>query len=372
MLVIFAHALAFVTQKMSNYGAQPSLTARMWDQPPTYTELQALDFGVYAWGYVLHTPSPDERPTTRGLGNGISWGFEPSFCGAILPTIREHSPAYASGVTCDDLKAATRRAFSAWSLNHDAITWYERHPPAHCPTVFNLTAYESVREAIQQCNAGMLPVDLAGECVWTGGCPLTEVMIGARNDEGPCTYGDFPGDCTNRGRYFMCKGPANCGPTPARNDGYYAERLPNGSGVDGPATASTLQFGMYATCRFGQSWNRGPGYCELPPLRAPNGFEQRSERGEPFDRMIETFGGQISLNRDDCFYLDATFCGGALASASESRAKARRRTVKHFPPHPHLFPSQHTPQIHPLHDHHYVALRARRRVASATTSPRCC
>jgi len=369
MLVIFGHAFAFVSQMMSNYGAQPSLTASMWDQPPART---IEDPFKYAWGYVWHTPSPDERPTPRGLGNGISWGFEPSFCDAILPTIREHSPAYASGVTCDDLKAATRRAFSAWSLNHDAITWYERHPPAHCPTVFNLTAYESVREAIQQCNAGMLPVDLAGECVWTGGCPLTEVMIGARNDEGLCTYGDYPGDCTNRGRYFMCKGPANCGPTPARNDGYYAERLPNGSGVDGPATASTLQFGMYATCRFGQSWNRGPGYCELPPLRAPNGFEQRSERGEPFDRMIETFGGQISLNRDDCFYLDATFCGGALASASESRAKARRRTVKHFPPHPHLFPSQHTPQIHPLHDHHYVALRARRRVASATTSPRCC
>ena len=91
MLVIFAHALAFATRMMSNYGAQPSLTARMWDQPPAL-ELQAFNpFEGYAWGYVLHTPSPDERPTPRGLGNGISWGFEPSFCGAILPTIREHT-----------------------------------------------------------------------------------------------------------------------------------------------------------------------------------------------------------------------------------------------------------------------------------------
>ena len=63
--------------------------------------------------------------------------------------------------------------------------------------------------------------------------------------------------------------------------------------------------------------------------------------------MIETFGGSISLNRDDCFYLDATFCGGALASASESPAKARRRTVKHFPPHPHFFPaSTHSSSTH--------------------------
>ena len=371
MLVIFAHALAFVTQMMSNFGAQPSLTASMWDQPPAYTATRFMNPSEYAWGYVMHTPSSDERPTPRGLGNGISWGFEPSFCGAILPTIREHSPAYASGVTCDDLKAATRRALSAWSLNHDAIGWYERHPPADCPTVFNLTAMESVRDAMQQCNAGMLPVDLAGECVWTGGCPLTEVVIGARNDEGMCTYGD----CSND-RFRQCRRGANeCGPTPARDDGYYAERLPNGSGVDGPATSSALSLGMYDTCRYILDTTMVDGNsetCELPTLRAPNGFEQRTEGGEPV-LNIETYGGMISLNRDDCFYLDATFCGGALASASESPAKARRRTVKHSPPHPQMLsqPAHHT-LAHPLHHHHYIALRARRRVASATTSPRRC
>ena len=316
MLVIFGHAFAFVSQVMSNYGAQPSLTASMWDQPPARTPLLHDPF-KYAWGYVWHTPSPDERPTPRGLGNGISWGFEPSFCDAILPTIREHSPAYASGVTCDDLKAATRRAFSAWSLNHDAITWYERHPPAHCPTVFNLTAKEGVRDAMKRCNAGMLPVDLAGECVWTGGCPLTEVLIGARNDNGMCTYGD---------------GANECGPTPARDDGYYAERLPNRSRLAGVATSSSLQFGMWDACQ-AQGWIDGTSEtCKLPPLRAPNGFEQYLADGTPVAN-IETYGSLISLNRDDCFYLDATFCGGALASAAESSAKARRRPLKHSPPH---------------------------------------
>ena len=94
MLVHFAHTLAFVTQTMSKFGSQPNLTASRWDQPPVERGGYQNVYD-YAWGYVLHTPGPDERPTPRGLGKGISWGFEPSFCEAILPTIREHSPAYA-------------------------------------------------------------------------------------------------------------------------------------------------------------------------------------------------------------------------------------------------------------------------------------
>jgi hypothetical protein len=327
MLVHFAHTLAFVTQTMSKYGAQPNLTASMWDQPPGwYGQHAYANPFEYAWGYVWHAPGPDERPTTRGLGNGISWGFEPSFCEAILPTIREHSPAYASGVTCDDLKAATRRALSAWSLNNDAIAWYELHPAAECPTVFNLTARESVREATKQCNAGMLPLDLAGECEWTRGCPLTEVRIGTRNDEGACTYGN----CSNTDGYY-CGGPANeCGTTPAREDGYYAKRLANFSSEfdstrSTPAGASAQQYGMYDSCN-----QLGPG-CVLPPLRAPNGF---SFDGYHSNRRIETYGGGITLSRDDCFYLDATFCRGALASAAESSAKARHRQPCLRPPSP--------------------------------------
>ena len=366
MLVLFAQTLAFVTQMMSKLGAQPNLTASNWDQPP-YRSSAYSGYGIYeyAWGYVWHAPGPDERPTPRGIGNGLSWGFEPSFCRAILPTIREHSPAYASGVTCDDLKAATRRALSAWSLNNDAIAWYERHPPANCPTsVFNLTANEGVREAMKQCNAGMLPFNLAGECEWAGGCALTEVMIGTRNDDGLCTYGN----CSNND-YYTCRAEANeCGTTPAREDGYYAARLANFSSEFGPAGSSTWQAGMYDSCSYNEGL-RGPE-CVLPPLRAPNGFVQYYSDGTPF-LNIETFGGIISLNRDDCFYLDATFCGGALASAAESSAKARRRALwLHSPPQsPNAFfqpsppPSSPPPPVH-------RPLRARRRVASATTSPR--
>ena len=196
----------------------------------------------------------------------------------------------------------------------------------------------------RQCNAGMLPVDLAGECVWTGGCPLTEVVIGARNDEGLCTYGD----CSNDRLPLQCRRGANeCGPTPARDDGYYAERLPNGSGVDGPATSSALQLGMYDTCRYLVDSTMVDGVsetCKLPTLRAPNGFEQRTGRTGPPFVTSRRLAACISLNRDDCFYLDATFCGGALASAAESPAKARRRAVKHSPPHPQMLsqPAHHT------------------------------
>ena len=371
MLVHFAHTLAFVTQTMSKYGAQPNLTASMWDQPPGwYGQHAYANAFESAWGYVWHAPGPDERPTTRGLGNGISWGFEPSFCEAILPTIREHSPAYASGVTCDDLKAATRRALSAWSLNNDAIVWYELHPAAECPTVFNLTARESVREATKQCNAGMLPVDLAGACesplelpvgVARSNCPLTEVMIGARNDKGQCTYGNCSNGYLPWASYCDNRRANECGTTPAREDGYYAERLANFSSEfdstrSTPAGASAQQYAMYDSCN-----QLGPG-CVLPPLRAPNGF---SFDGHDYTRRIETYGGVITLNRDDCFYLDATFCRGALASAAESSAKARhRQPCLRTPPH-HLqtLPS-HLPPL-PT-----TRVRARRRVASATTSRR--
>ena len=334
MLVHFVHTLAFVGQMMSKYGSQPSLTASMWDQLPVESGNYQSVYD-YAWGYVLHTPGPDERPTPRGLGKGISWGFEPSFCEAILPTIREHSPAYAPGVTCDDLKAATRRALSAWSLNNDAIAWYELHPADKCPTVFNLTANQHIRNAIKQCNAGMLPLDLAGECesplelpvgVARSNCPLTEVVIGARNDKGVCSYGNCNDGHVPYASYCDRRPANECGTTPAREDGYYAERL-----AKFVAGASALQQAMYDTCNA----NRMGAGCNLPSLRAPNGFTNRGARDN-----IETFAGVISLNRDDCFYLDATFCGGALASAAESSAKARHRrpclrttrtTPKHFP-----------------------------------------
>ena len=129
---------------------------------------------------------------------------------------------------------------------------------------------------------------------WTGGCPLTEVVIGARNDEGMCTYGD----CSND-RFRQCRRGANeCGPTPARDDGYYAERLPNGSGVDGPATSSALSLGMYDTCRYLLDTTMVDGNsetCELPTLRAPNGFEQRTGialRG--VDRATLAIGANVS------------------------------------------------------------------------------
>ena len=180
-----------------------------------------------------------------------------------------------------------------------------------------------------------------------------EVAIGARNDKGVCSYGN----CSNGMYPERCRRPANeCGTTLAREGGYYAERLANDS--RNVAGSSTLQHGMYDTC----TSSIGQG-CVLPPLRAPNGFVQYRANGDHF-MNIETFGGVITLNRDACFYLDATFCSGALASAAESSAKARHRQ-----PCAPLLPN---PPTLPSH-HHYPPLyrvRARRRVASATTSRR--
>ena len=91
-----------------------------------------------------------------------------------------------------------------------------------------------------------------------------------------------------------------------------------------------MPYGMYDSCTDNSRSGLASPECVLPPLRAPNGFVQYYPGGEPF-RNIETYGGVISLNRDDCFYLDATSCGGALASAAESSAKARRRASRQPP-----------------------------------------
>jgi hypothetical protein len=59
----------------------------------------------------------------------------------------------------------------------------------------------------------------------------------------------------------------------------------------GVAAASALQYGRYAS-----------------DLRSTNGLIQRWSDGTP-RQVIETFGGLISFNVENCWYLDTAFCG---------------------------------------------------------------
>ena len=50
-----------------------------------------------------------------GLGGGIEYAFDYSFCNSLKPSLRD------DGVTCSQLKLATHRAFAKWSAKHPTV-----------------------------------------------------------------------------------------------------------------------------------------------------------------------------------------------------------------------------------------------------------
>ena len=67
---------------------------------------------------------PDEPSSTRGLGGGISWGWDPSLCSALLPGFGEDLGFYPY-VGCHELVAAMHRAFASWADNHAQINFID-------------------------------------------------------------------------------------------------------------------------------------------------------------------------------------------------------------------------------------------------------
>ena len=70
-----------------------------------------------------------------------------------------------------------------------------------------------------------------------------------------------------------------------------SEEILEWESMAGVAAASALQYGRYAS-----------------DLRSTNGLIQRWSDGTP-RQVIETFGGLISFNVENCWYLDTAFCG---------------------------------------------------------------
>ena len=73
-------------------------------------------------GYLWTKPASSDD--TTGLGGGITWQWDPDLCGSLLPRLHR-SQLY----TCDDLKAATRRAFATWASNHKDIRFVDVTEP---------------------------------------------------------------------------------------------------------------------------------------------------------------------------------------------------------------------------------------------------
>lgn len=76
--------MGFATQMTSKYGASSEYTARVWAKEPG---LRVIPFRL-AHSYSWHSP---ETTSVRGLGLGISWGFQSDFCDQAHNVAREMS-----------------------------------------------------------------------------------------------------------------------------------------------------------------------------------------------------------------------------------------------------------------------------------------
>jgi hypothetical protein len=75
-----------------------------------FSSAGTLDAPETQLGYLWSMPA--DSSDTRGLGGGITWAWDPELCGKMLGSFYQE---LVPGVYCDDLRAAMRRAFSAWS-----------------------------------------------------------------------------------------------------------------------------------------------------------------------------------------------------------------------------------------------------------------
>ena len=70
---------------------------------------------------------PSDPLSDEGLGGGITWALDPSFCDTMLPSFHEDAPTtrYYRFVDCKEIKDAFIRAFATWSANHKQIRFLD-------------------------------------------------------------------------------------------------------------------------------------------------------------------------------------------------------------------------------------------------------
>ena len=70
--------------------------------------------------------SPPDSTSTRGLGGGITYAWDPQVCGPDLhPKFSENGAFGIDFAGCDDIAASSRRAFKSWSDNHPKLKFYD-------------------------------------------------------------------------------------------------------------------------------------------------------------------------------------------------------------------------------------------------------
>ena len=116
--VVLAASIGWVTISQSRHGAQlNTIKSQMAGEQLDYGPMVQQTLG-YLWDL------PASSTSTRGLGGGITWAWDPVLCDDLQPQFREDF-FFIEYISCRDLKAAMHRGFSSWSANHPHIHFVE-------------------------------------------------------------------------------------------------------------------------------------------------------------------------------------------------------------------------------------------------------
>ena len=118
---------------------------------PTYA---AGNLPLYSFVWT----SPADPMSTKGLGQGLAYAVDATFCDRILPQFSERGAVFQF-VDCDLLRAALNRAFNTWSDNHPTLSFLD------------------VSKQCEEEHGG------------ARGCPRAEFVIQAGGTDGPATVG---------------------------------------------------------------------------------------------------------------------------------------------------------------------------------------
>lgn len=68
---------------------------------------------------------PEDSLSNKGLGGGITFGWDEKLCDNLLPKFREDVFSLNFLIDCSSLKAAVHRSFQSWSANHKYIDFLD-------------------------------------------------------------------------------------------------------------------------------------------------------------------------------------------------------------------------------------------------------
>ena len=118
IFALLAVSTGWVTISQSRHGAQlNTIKSQMAGEQLDYGPMVQQTLG-YLWDL------PASSTSTRGLGGGITWAWDPVLCDDLQPQFREDF-FFIEYISCRDLKAAMHRGFNSWSDNSAKVSFLE-------------------------------------------------------------------------------------------------------------------------------------------------------------------------------------------------------------------------------------------------------